>query len=289
MSPRLALGSVQFGMPYGVANRAGQVSAGELGRILALAREAGMDTLDTAIGYGTSEEALGLHGVRDWRVITKIGQPPAGCENISDWCLPQIEGSLRRLRLDALAGVLIHDPAVLDGPDGEHVFASLLLAKSRGLTEKVGYSIYAPDILDRRYELYKPDLVQAPLNVFDRRLESSGWLRRLQKEGVEVHARSAFLQGLLLMAKGDRPAYFNRWSEHFENWHRWQLTSGVSAVSGALAYLMNLDGVVRIVVGVDSAAQLQDILVQSRSMGPVPPPMLAITDPDLIDPSQWSK
>ncbi|MGP1664729.1 MAG: aldo/keto reductase, partial [Rhodanobacter sp.] len=69
---KLALGTVQFGLPYGIANPGGQIGRDDAGQILALARESGIDTLDTAIAYGDSEACLGAVGTKGFRVITKL-------------------------------------------------------------------------------------------------------------------------------------------------------------------------------------------------------------------------
>ena len=105
---RLALGTVQFGLNYGVANATGQVTLQEGRRILDTAAEAGMDTLDTAVAYGASEEVLGKLGVQSWRVITKLPPMPTSVADVQTWVLEQVAGSRTRLGSNRLGGVLMH-------------------------------------------------------------------------------------------------------------------------------------------------------------------------------------
>src|SRR4051812_31651776 len=99
---RLALGTVQFGLKYGVANQSGQVSAADIAAILTQARSAGLDTLDTAIGYGDSETRLGESGVQGWQVITKLPPLPADISDVAGWIGSHLAASRQRLRIDAL-------------------------------------------------------------------------------------------------------------------------------------------------------------------------------------------
>src|SRR5579863_5665772 len=189
MSSRIALGTAQFGAAYGIANTSGQASSESARAILDAARAAGVDTLDTAALYGASEAVLGEIGVGDFRVVTKLPGLPEDCEDIGAWARAATIASFRRLNVERLGGLLLHRPADLLGPRGEALFAALLALRSEGLVARIGYSVYSPDELEALVTRFRPDLVQAPYNVFDRRLAASGWLSRLKDIGVEVHTR----------------------------------------------------------------------------------------------------
>ena len=206
----LALGTVQFGGRYGVANISGQVPQAEVAAILQRARAAGIDTLDTAIAYGCSESSLGEAGVASWRVITKLPALPDGGSDVAKWAEAQVLGSLQRLRTTQLEALLLHQPADLLGPNGARFIEALAVLKSRGLIRCAGISIYDPAELARIWPVWRPELVQAPCNIFDRRLLDSGWLAGLSRHGVRIHIRSVFLQGVLLMPASRRPAWFAR-------------------------------------------------------------------------------
>jgi len=285
---RIALGTAQFGLPYGIANRRGQVGRADLSAILHRARTAGIDTLDTAIAYGDSEQRLGESGVGRWRVITKLPELPVPCADIAAWARTSVRESLAKLRLARLGAVLLHRPLQLLGPQGPALLAALLALKHEGLVEKVGISIYAPSDLDALWHRFRPELVQAPLNVLDRRLLTSGWMATMHAAGTEIHVRSVFLQGLLLMDAASRPAMFSRWQPLWDQWTRWLGEASVSPLRACLGLALSQPEVSRVVVGVDSPEQLEEILGATLGPNLVPPSALACTDADLLDPSRWA-
>lgn len=283
---RLALGTVQFGMKYGVANAAGKVPPHEAAEMLLIARDAGIDTLDTAVSYGDSESLLGRLGIAEFHVVSKLPALPSGEGDVSAWVRKVVAESLERLRLSQLYALLLHRPSDLLGRRGADLYAALLLLKQTGLVERIGLSIYDPAELADLHS-FAVDLVQAPYNVFDRRIETSGWLRRLHESDVEVHVRSVFLQGLLLMNERLRPAYFHRWSPLWQRWSEWLCCSGVSAAQACLQFALSQHSVGRVLIGAESATQLRELLAAATTAGTTPPTDLASSDLDLLNPSRW--
>jgi hypothetical protein len=283
----LALGSAQFGLRYGIANALGQVPVAAVAAILRCGLDSGLDTIDTAVAYGASEACLGEVGVTGWRVVTKLPPMPDGVTDASGWVAEQVRGSLQRLRLHRLDALLLHRPADLHGARGAALLRAIEALKAGGQIGAAGISIYAPEELDRVWPLWRPDIVQAPCSVLDRRLIRSGWLGRLKSQGTRVHFRSVFLQGLLLMPASRRPVYFDRWRGLLDGWSDWCLTQKVSPLSAALAFACGVAGMERIVVGVESVAQLQEILAAASGEAPIAPDYLASDDRDLLEPSRW--
>jgi aryl-alcohol dehydrogenase-like predicted oxidoreductase len=286
---KLALGSVQFGIPYGVANKGGQVSSGEVADILSVARESSIDLLDTAIAYGDSEACLGEIGTKGFKIITKLPALPEGVFDIGVWLDKQIRASLRRLRVDSIYGLLLHQSQQLVGSTSHLMMRALEQLKVEGVVEKIGISIYTPHELDEVIRNYTIDLVQAPLNVVDQRLVTSGWLQRLYDLGIEIHTRSTFLQGLLLIPRTEIPVKFERWAHLWDAWHDVLQCNNLAATTACLWYPLNLPQVNRVVVGVDSVVQLRELIAVTQS-----PPILmdcstlACDDESLINPTQWS-
>lgn len=284
---RLALGTAQFGQAYGVANSCGQVAPHAVAAILQLAAGQGVDTLDTAIAYGGSEAALGAAGVSAWRVITKLPALPEGTGDVARWVREQVQGSLARLRVAQLDGLLLHRPADLLGPCGGRLRDCLAGLKAAGMIAAAGVSIYDPRELDELWPQWQPEIVQAPCSVLDRRLLHSGWLPRLQRQGRRVHLRSVFLQGLLLMPAGRRPAFFARWQGLLDRWLAWCAARGVSPLQAALGFVCAVPGAERVIVGVDSPEQLREVLVAERPGAFEPPADLCSDDRELLEPSRW--
>ena len=287
---KLALGTAQFGLSYGVANQNGQVDLEAGRKIVRMAAARGIDTIDTAIAYGESEQRLGDIGVGDFKIITKLPAIPTECVNISAWVSQNLTASLKRMNLSKLDGVLLHQPSQLLEKRGQEIYDALTQVKSAGLVNKIGVSIYSPLELDSIIQTFDIDIVQAPLNLIDRRLVTSGWLRQLHERCIEVHIRSVFLQGLLLMKRGQIPVTFERWSTIWNTWHNSLAHHNLSALTACLQYPLSLPEVNRVIVGVDNAAQLLE-LVDSHQIN-VPQhdwKSIACDDEELINPSKWNQ
>ena len=285
---RLILGTVQFGLPYGIANQDGQVTRSTAKAMLQLAAANGIDTLDTAITYGESETCLGEVGIQGFKLVTKLPIVPDGWVDVSGWVQEQVAASLARLGVSAVYGLLLHSPMQLLGTNGKMLYRTLQELKETGLVQKIGISIYTPKELDALIPQYRFDLVQAPFSLVDRRIHLSGWLRRLKQEGTEIHTRSAFLQGLLLMPRPAIPSKFVSWSELWGKWHGWLSSHKISAVQASLAFPLSFLEIDRVVVGADSVKQLEQITSAAVSITPDDLPDLHCDAEDLINPARWS-
>jgi aryl-alcohol dehydrogenase-like predicted oxidoreductase len=256
--------------------------------MLSLAADRGIDLLDTAIAYGESEACLGEAGVNAFKVVTKLPAVPEGCADVARWVREQLGASLQRLGVQAVYGLLLHRPVQLLGPSGVELYQALLALKEAGLVEKVGVSVYSPDELAALIPRYRIDLVQAPFNLIDQRLKTSGWLCRLKQNDIEVHTRSAFLQGLLLMSRSDIPTKFSPWTDIWSEWHRWLASQAMSAVHACLGYPLSCPEIDRVVIGADGVAHLSQIIDAANEAVGLLPPDLACTDENLINPARWS-
>ena len=257
--------------------------------ILSLARSSGIDTLDTAIAYGSSEACIGQVGVEEFKVITKLPSLPENIIDVRHWVHDEIQASLQRLNVDTVYAVLLHHPHQLLGSKGKLLYEALMQLKTEGVAQKVGVSIYNPSELDSVMSMFMVDLVQAPFNLIDQRLQSSGWLQKLDDSGVEVHARSAFLQGLLLMPTIAIPEKFKHWLPLFDSWHDWLDDNNISAVHACMGFVRSYSQIAKIVVGVESATQLEE-LIQAEKLSPMKNwPDISSVDESLINPSYWNK
>ena len=285
---KIALGTVQLGLAHGIANQDGQVSREEAKTIISLARSLGVDTLDTAIDYGTSETLLGNLGVKDYRIITKIPSLDQSSGEVYSQIREHVLKSLRNMKIPKLYGLLLHRPDEILTPIGPAIWRALNALKEQDLVEKIGYSIYSPGQLDAIYGSYPADIVQAPYNVVDRRICSSGWLEKLNTKGVEVHVRSVFLQGLLLMSSNKRPKKFNEWSNLWNSWEHWLKLNSYTPLEGAIKFVLSNKHISRVVVGVDNANQLMEIIEATKADSPpIYPQEFSSECERLINPLNW--
>ena len=134
-----------------------------------------------------------------------------------------------------------------------------------------------------------PDIVQAPLNVFDRLLETSGWLSRLSKMNVEVHVRSVFLQGLLIQKPNERPANFEKWNQEFVNFDSWIESRHVSPLTACLGHVLSYPEISKVLVGVTSSNELAEIIAATTGESQRGPDNLRSSDLELIQPINWNK
>lgn len=289
----LGLGTAQLGLPYGVSNRGGQPSEDEAAAILASALNRGIRTIDTAPAYGESEELLGrlLPASHTVRFVTKTPPLPGGevSEDDCDAVRRSAERSLERLRRDRLDALLVHHGSELALPGGERLAGTLAELRDSGLVSRLGASVYDRAELDAARERLPLDLVQLPLNAFDQRFLRDGTLELLDGEGVEVHVRSAFLQGLLLMDPEQLPAHLAAAEEPLRRFHEERLRAGLGPIEAALGFVDGAPGVDVTLVGTNSVAELEQCVTALR--GRPGPAMdyapLAVDDPNLIDPRQW--
>ncbi len=285
---KLALGTAQFGLPYGIANQTGQVSREDVSAMLQLAASNGIDTLDTAIVYGESEVALGHAGTQGFKLVTKLPALPNDCPHVLTWVMEQVGASFTRLGVSSFYALLLHRPEQLLGPLGKELYEALYALKERGKVQKVGVSIYNPLELDELTRLFHFDLVQAPFNIIDSRLHRTGWLQRLKDDEVEIHTRSAFLQGLLLMPEENMPSKFTPWSNLFQRWYTWLAEHHISAVQACLEFSLSFPEIDRVIVGADSLNQLDEIIKAARMTIPDNLPDLYCEAENLINPARWS-
>lgn len=284
---KIALGTAQFGLDYGVANTTGRVTEDTVRDILDLALEVGVDTLDTAAAYGTSEQVLGRTCVDVFKVISKV---PPGADDIdkpASWVKRCLDHSLTNLGSDSLYGLLLHRPLDLLQPNGWELYDALVDIKRQGLAEKIGISVYGPGDLDK-LAAFDFDLVQAPMNILDRRLKNSGWLEKLSKQGTEVHIRSAFLQGLLLMQEAQRPEYFKPWRNLLSEYDAWVASQQLTPLQACLGYLNGYPEIDKIVVGVETSGQLREIASAVSTLIPLVPENIQTSDANLINPGLWT-
>lgn len=288
---RLGLGTVQFGAAYGVSNKQGQVKAEEVHKILSLARNNDISVLDTAAGYGNAEEILGknIKGNEDFLIVTKtvsIREKKIDLNSVS-LIKKGFQNSIRLLGQSSIYSLMVHQPQNLLSPGGEYLFDALVDLKESGLIKKIGVSVYTEQEITALLSRYAIDIIQVPINVFDQRLVHNGCLTELYNSGLEVHARSVFLQGLLLMNASEIPEHFNDHKPHHIRYLQALEESGISPLSGALGFFSTLHEISTVLIGVESSKQLQECIDASSIAPKLDYSVFANKEPELIDPRLW--
>jgi len=286
---KLGLGTVQWGLPYGIANQHGITAPETVAAILGEARHNGIEVLDTATLYGESEAVLGSNSLKGFKVVTKT--PRFATARISDVEADKLrevfQRSLELLSCPRIYGLLIHHAEDLLVPGAERLLAAMLELKGKGMVEKIGVSVYDSTQVDAVLKRFKPDLVQLPLNVLDQRMLTSGHLDLLKNEGVEIHVRSVFLQGLLLMPLSSVPAFFEPIRPLLTRWHDAAASQGLTVNQAALSFVKNLPQVDALLVGLDGLAQYRSCLEDFANETCFDATGLASNDPFFVNPALW--
>lgn len=286
---RIGLGTVQFGLPYGISNTTGRTPFPEVRSILRYAGEQNISLLDTASAYGDAEAVLGacLPEVQGFRLVTKISNALDAAE-----VERSVRSSLDSLKQRSLYGVLFHDTGDLLSERGEVLWNALLQIKERGDAEKIGASVYSPDEAERLMERYSLDILQIPVNVFDQRFLKQGHMLEMKKRGIEIHARSCFLQGLLLMEPHMLSSFFEPVKSLLNEFRNQCGECGCSPLDAALAFVFSVEELDSILVGVNSLVHLRDIVCSLKTTDSKNLPdfkLFSIDTPEIVEPRHWPR
>ena len=293
---RLTVGTVQFGMPYGVANHTGRPSFETVCDILRVAHEGGVDVLDTAPGYGESEEwigrALRILGLRErMRVVTKLSPLPGDLSRLqlARQIEAQVAQSLKRLGLERIPLCLFHE-------EKDIRYAEELLAlKAQGLIEAAGVSLVHPEFGWKALQTPELGAWQLPTNVLDRRFTHSGLTAAAKEAGVAIFVRSVYLQGLILMADAATPPFLREVIPARRRFREIAARFGLPPAELAMRAILSRPDVRSVVIGVETVAQIKDN-VALFAKAALPAEVIAAleaSDPQLpesiISPPEWEK
>lgn len=266
---RLSLGTVQLGMEYGIANTTGKPDLASCRTIVAAALAGGITTFDTAPSYGDSERMLGAClGDGAGIVISKLPRLDwsAGRAAAVAGIRTSIAASLANLRRPRLDGYLFHSFADL-GREDRAALSELERLRDEGLVGSLGASVYTPEEADACLAIGALELVQVPFNIADRRLIDCGFLRRSRAAGMTVIARSVFLKGLLVAA--DLPAELREAEPFRAQARRLAEESGLGIAELCLRYVLGVEGIDSVLIGVETLEQLRENLAMA-ARGPLP-------------------
>lgn len=248
---KIALGTAQFGMLYGIANQNGQVHEGEVEKILYLASENGIATIDTAKGYGNSEYVIGKclknYPENLWEIVTKLN-------SAGNSVIDQLHDSIDKLNTC---------PTVALAHSAEYFIdvlfqKEIVEAKESRIILKAGVSLYNENQINLVMEsAINPEVIQLPMNILDTRLYRSGVITQLAEKGIEVHVRSAFLQGLFFLPEAIIKERFEDVVPHISKLRSIADENDLTVAELSILWLTNLEEVSKVVIGVDNADQLK--------------------------------
>tara|TARA_B100000795_G_scaffold267179_1_gene251526 strand:- start:273 stop:1121 length:849 start_codon:yes stop_codon:yes gene_type:complete len=277
----LTIGTVQFGMKYGLRKK--KIQTKEIIKIKKTIKNNNIIYLDTSINYGDSEKKIGLLNIGDKKIITKILLPKKKIKNLEIWYKNSIKESLKKLKVKSLYALLIHDTSNILGKNKK--FLDLILDSKKKMISKIGISVYDVSEVNKILKFWTPDIIQFPANIFDQRFLERKFLQNIKRLKIEIYARSCFLQGVLLSKKlkiGN-----NRSHQIFESFLEWCKKNKTTQLISCLHFIKQIKYIDSLIVGFDDANQLNEIIYAFNQRTIAVPYKFINNEKKLIDPRKW--
>ena len=287
-SNKICIGSANFGLRYGLKNKK-TVSDEEITKIFSYANRNNINFIDTAIGYKKSETKIGYLNQKNLYIITKISKIPNNVKNIKKWIIDNTILSCKRLNIKELYGLLIHDTNDLKNKKkSKEIYKAFDYLIGKKIVKKIGLSIYEPKELDLYFKDYDFKIVQTPINIFDRRIFTSGWLKKLKKKKIEIHARSIFLKGLLLKNSNKIDDTFLKWKKNFISFEKWTKKNNLSKLEACIRYLKNFKEIDKVIFGIRDELELRENHRFFKKKKIDIPVYLSIKSGNILNPKKWN-
>ena len=284
MNSKIILGSANFQNNYGIAKKS--FNNQNFKKILKVAAENDIKEIDTAFSY-SADNKIRYFSKNKWKINTKIPSLNLN-ENIKKNIFKMVEKSLNYYKLDSFESVLLHNPAQILTSSGDKIINSLIHLKKKGLTKKIGYSVYYPEELRKLIKYFSPDLVQVPISIADKRFKNNKILKELKKNNIKIYARSIFLQGLLLLDKKRRPKYFKKWKNELSNWDNYIQKTNYDPVKVCIDFIDQIREIDKIIIGFNTVNQLEHIIKKFKEKKTLKFFNFRSVDNNFLVPTNWS-
>ncbi len=283
LSKKILIGTANFAKEYGLKKK--KIKVNELKKIVRFSNLQGIKFMDTAQNYD-NESRLEKLNLKKWNIITKINYN----DNQDKAYLKKFK---KKLKIKKIYGILIHLSKTEEilKKRNKIFYKELIKLKKEKIVKKVGFSIYTIKDLALVLSNFKVDIIQCPINIFDKRFEKSGLLKKVKEKNIELHARSIFLQGLLLQNTKNIPKQFNNYKNLFKKWDSYLQKQKVNKLEACLYYVSKIKEIDKIIIGVDNFDQFKKIFLASRKIKKLSLPDFKLKDNsrynNLIDPRTW--
>ena len=290
LTNKLIIGTAQFKKGYGITNINKRINNKEIKKIFTLINENNIKYFDTAPFYGNSEKILGEY-INQKEIVTKI--PDIKEKIISKKSILETKKvlfqSIKNLKINNLYGVLLHSSFDLLKPGKKYLIDFLRGIKKDKITKKVGVSIYEKQNFYDIQRFFFPDIIQLPLNIIDRRLITNNFLKKIKDKKIEIHARSVFLQGILLENPKNFPPFFQKFKIDFVHLRNEIKKNKMSLLKAYLTFVLTIKEIDKIVIGIASSKQLGQILkiFNSKKIEKIDIDVPVISNKTLLDPRLW--
>lgn len=286
---RICLGTANFGSRYGYKNI--KLNKKDLKKIIYKAKKENIKFFDTAFSYKNSEKNLGKFASKSFDIITKIPKIPSLKTNIKKWIKITIDKSFKNLKKDKIYGILIHDTKVLENKKKAKIILNYLEElKYQKKIQKIGISVYSLQELKKCFKVYNFQIIQFPFNIFDNRIIKSNFIMKLKKQNVELHARSIFLQGLLLEDSKYFDKKFKTYKKKIVLFEKWLKKNNLNKLQACLKFTFKSKIIDRFVIGISKYDQFLEIIetLKKRTVINSLPKGLTNINSKLLNPKLWN-
>lgn len=287
MKKKIIIGTANFVKGYGINNSKG-LNLEQINNLNKFTSKNFIKEIDTAFSYKGVEKLIGKSKFKNYKIYTKI--PEIKLSQFHKKFVSRIVNkSLQRLGKRKLYGVFFHGAKNLMSIKGDKFYKDLLIFKKRRIIKKIGVSVYSPTELKSVIKKYKFDMVQIPINIFDRRFLKKNFLKKIKDKSIEIHARSVFMQGILLQNNNNRNNFFKNWKKLFLKWDNWNNNCQSKKVETCLNFFKNLKYIDKLVVGVSSIQEIQEIINVLKNNKKSFPRKIFSYSKKLLEPRLWIK
>lgn len=288
---KFILGTAQFSENYGLFGKK-KLKKKDIFNILNLLKQKKINRLDNSSDYKGSEIKIKNFKEKKWKISTKIKFHQKDLvinnkDHLKKIILKKINLSKKKLGIRKFEILLINNYEIFKPSLKKNIYEVLTNLKKRKFFDKFGYSIYNFKKLEKTISNFCPDVIQCPYNVFDLRLNNKKLQKIIKKNNIKIHARSVFLQGLLLCNLKYIPKKFEKWESLFLKWEHWINKSNISKLDACISHVLSNNCIDKIIVGVKDIEELKQIL-RLRKLKKIKPPKFYSKSKDiLINPSKW--
>jgi uncharacterized protein len=254
MKEKLILGTVQFGLDYGINNSEGKPDIKSVKSILEYAISQKIHILDTADAYGNSSEIIGMFNRQTtdrFDIITKFKNIEKSTLSVEKW----INESISKLNVNSLWGCMFHSAD--DYFNNSEILNEFVKFQQTGIIKYIGVSIYTNKQFEVVINDQRVNLIQLPYNLLDNIKIRGELIEKAKEKGKIIHVRSVFLQGLFFMNISKLPDKLLPLKPLLTKLHNLTEEYEISMESMALNYCMNNENIDGILIGIDSVEQLK--------------------------------
>ena len=278
---RLILGSAQFGFKYGLKKT--KINKKEFQKIYKILKHDSLTYFDTAINYGSSQKRIGSLNIKK-KVITKIKIPIKKPKNLKKWYYQILFRTIKELKVKKLYGLLFHDTS--DIFKNKELLNIISESKNKKLVSKIGISVYDKFEIEKVLRIWKPDIIQIPLNVFDQRFLNNNFRKKLNQLKIQIHVRSCFLNGLLLEKHLKKGKIISK--NKFKEFVSWCKLKDINQLTACIHFVKKIKYVHALIVGFNTSKQLEEILSSFKKKNILVPNHFDINEQKIIDPRKWN-